>query len=47
VFGRSGAIAAAIAVLGPTTSLDLDLGGPIVTAVRVAARKIAERLGHR
>jgi DNA-binding IclR family transcriptional regulator len=47
VFGLHGVIAAVITTMGPTTSLDLDIEGPSVAAVRDAARRIAERIGHR
>jgi DNA-binding IclR family transcriptional regulator len=47
VIGPSGVIAAVITVLGPATSIDLDLEGPAVRAVRAAAGSIGERIGHR
>ncbi len=46
VFKHGGGIIAVIAALGPESAFDLDWAGPNARAVKAAAERLSQRLGH-
>ena len=46
VFDGSGSVKLALAILGPSSQVNLDPGGPHVTALLRVARGLSQRFGH-